>query len=119
MATYVDLEFDQGSDISVSIETTNLDGSAKDLTNHAVTAQMKRTYKSTDSDDIQAFTCSIDSPLTAGKITLSLTNTQSGALRKGRWVYDVEVQHTDSSSNVLRERILEGQITVSPQVTTI
>ena len=57
MAAYEDLEFDQGSDISVSIETTNLDGSAKDLTNHAVTAQMKRTYKSTDSDDIQAFTC--------------------------------------------------------------
>ena len=119
MAAYEDLEFDQGSDISVSIETTNLDGSVKNLTNHSVTAQMKRTYKSTDSDDIQAFTCSIDSPLTAGKITLSLTNTQSGALRKGRWVYDVEVQHTDSSSNVLRERILEGQITVSPQVTTI
>jgi len=119
MATYEDLEFDQGSDISVSIETTNLDGSARDLTNHAVTAQMKRTYKSTDSDDIQTFTCSIDSPLTAGKITLSLTNAQSGALRKGRWVYDVEVQHTDSSNNVLRERILEGQITVSPQVTTI
>ena len=119
MATYEDLEFDQGSDISVSIETTNLDGSVKNLTNHSVTAQMKRTYKSTDSDDIQAFTCSIDSPLTAGKITLSLTNTQSGALRKGRWVYDVEVQHTDSSSNVLRERILEGQITVAPQVTTI
>jgi len=119
MAAYEDLEFDQGSDISVSIETTNLDGSVKNLTNHAVTAQMKRTYKSTDADDVQAFTCTVDSPATAGKITLSLTNAQSSALRKGRWVYDVEVSHADSSSNVFRERILEGQITVSPEVTTI
>ena len=118
MATYEDLEFDQGSDIAVSLECTNTNGDAKDLSNHTVTAKMKRTYKSTDSDDIQAFNCIIPSPSTAGNITLSLTNTQSGALRKGRWVYDVEISHSDSASNTLRERILEGQITISPQVTT-
>jgi len=55
MATYEDLEFDQGSDIAVSLECTNTNGDAKDLSNHTVTAKMKRTYKSTDSDDIQAF----------------------------------------------------------------
>ena len=118
MATYEDLEFDQGSDIAVSIECVETNGDIKDLTNHAVTATMKRTYTSTDAVDIQAFNCIVVSPATAGNITLSLTNAQSGALRKGRWVYDVELSHTDSASNTLRERILEGHITVSPQVTT-
>ena len=117
MATYEDLEFDQGSDIAVSLECVDTNGDVKNLTNHSVTAKMKRTYKSTDTDDIQAFNCIVVSPATAGQITLSLTNTESAALRKGRWVYDVEISHTDSASNTLIERILEGQITVNPQVT--
>jgi hypothetical protein len=117
MATYEDLEFDQGSDIAVSLECVDTNGDVKNLTNHSVSAKMKRTFKSTDSDDIQAFNSIIVSPATAGKITLSLTNTESATLRKGRWVYDVELSHTDSSSNTLIERILEGQITVKPQVT--
>jgi len=118
MATYEDLEFDQGSDIAVSIECVETNGDIKDLTNHAVTATMKRTYSSTDSADVQTFNCIIPNPPTAGFITMNLTNTISGTLRKGRWVYDVEISHVDSNSVTLRERILEGHITVSPQVTT-
>ena len=117
MATYEDLEFDQGSDIAVSLECVDTNGDVKNLTNYSVAAKMKRTYSSTDSDDIQAFNAIIASPATAGMITLSLTNSQSGALRKGRWVYDCEISHTDSSDNTLIERILEGQITVKPSVT--
>jgi hypothetical protein len=48
---------------------------------------------------------------------MSLTNTETGALRAGRWVYDVEMSFVDSDSNTIRERILQGQITVNPQVT--
>lgn len=118
MPTYEDLEFDQGSDIAVALECVDTNGDVKDLSNHSITATMKRTYSSTEAEDIQAFNCIVVSPPTAGNITLSLTNAQSGALRKGRWVYDVEISHSDSASNTLRERILEGQITVSPQVTT-
>jgi hypothetical protein len=79
---------------------------------------MKRTYKSTDADDIQAFNAIIQSPATAGKITLSLTNSQTGALRTGRWVYDAELSFVDSDDNTIIERILEGQINVLPQVTS-
>ena len=118
MATYEDLEFDQGSDIAVALELQDTNGDIKDLTNHSVSAKMKRTYSSTDASDIQAFNAIIPAPPTSGKITLSLTNTISAALRKGRWVYDVEISHSDSASNTIKERILEGHITVSPQVTT-
>tara|TARA_R110002096_G_scaffold434009_1_gene654465 strand:+ start:132 stop:488 length:357 start_codon:yes stop_codon:yes gene_type:complete len=118
MATYEDLEFDQGADIAIEIECVDVNGNIKDLTNHAVTATMKRTYSSTNADDIQAFNAIVVAPPTAGKITLSLTNALSSTLRKGRWVYDVEIAHADSANYTLRERILEGQINVSPQVTT-
>ena len=118
MASYEDLEFDQGADVAVALECVDTNGDVKNLSNHTITATMKRTYSSTDTDDIQAFNCIIVRPPTAGNITLSLTNAQTGALRKGRWVYDVEMSHVDSNDVTLRERILEGQITVKPQVTT-
>ena len=52
-----------------------------------------------------------------GITTLSLTNSQTAALRTGRHVYDVEMAFQDSSGNTIIERILEGRIQVTPQVT--
>ena len=47
-----------------------------------------------------------------------ITNSQTGALRTGRWVYDAELSFVDSDDNTIIERILEGQINVLPQVTS-
>ena len=46
-----------------------------------------------------------------------LRNTQTDALKAGRYVYDVELSYTDSADNTIIERILEGQLTVTPSVT--
>ena len=116
--TYEDIDINQGTDIAIELDCVDEDGSVKNLTNHSIAAKMKRTYKSTDADDIQAFNAIIQSPATAGKITLSLTNSQTGALRTGRWVYDAELSFVDSDDNTIIERILEGQINVLPQVTS-
>ena len=115
--TYEDIDVNQGADIAIEIECTDPSGAVKDLTNHSIAAKMKRTYKSTDAEDIQAFNAIVQSPSSGGKLTLSLTNSQTGALRKGRWVYDAEISFVDSDSNTIIERILEGQINVIPQVT--
>ena len=115
--TYEDIDVNQGADIAIEIECTDPSGAVKDLTNHSIAAKMKRTYNSTDAEDIQAFNAIIQSPPTAGKITLSLTNTQTSTLRRGRYVYDAELSFVDSDSNTIIERILEGQINVLPQVT--
>ena len=48
---------------------------------------------------------------------LKLTNTQTTSLKAGRYVYDVELSHTDSAANTIIERVLEGVITVTPSVT--
>jgi len=49
----------------------------------------------------------------AGVITLSLTATETAALAAGRYVYDLEMV----SSGGLVTRLLEGVVTVSPEVT--
>jgi hypothetical protein len=49
----------------------------------------------------------------AGVITLSLTATETAALAAGRYVYDLELV----SSGGQVTRLLEGVVTVSPEVT--
>ena len=48
-----------------------------------------------------------------GTLILSLNNSVTSALSAGRYVYDVEL--TDSASK--KSRILEGVVTVTPEVT--
>ena len=117
MATYEDISIDQGTDITVRLELNNTDGSAKDLTNHNVAAKLKKSYTSVDSADIVTFSSQIPTPASGGIINLSLTNTQTDAMKAGRWVYDVEISFQDSDANTIVERILEGQATVTPSVT--
>jgi len=115
--TYEDIDINQGTDIAIELECVDEAGAVKNLANHQIAAKMKRTYNSTDAADIQAFNSIVQSPATAGKLTLSLTNTQTSSLRRGRYVYDAELSFVDSDSNTIIERILEGQINVLPQVT--
>ena len=115
MAQYEDITIDQGADVAVEIHLINKDGSAKNLTNHAVAAKMKRTYNS-DSADTLAFSC-IVAAATGGVATISLTNTQTSTLKAGQYVCDVEISFVDSDTATIVERVLEGKILVTPSVT--
>lgn len=116
---YEDIVINQGTDVAIEIELVHDSGSAYDLTNRSITAKMKRRYAdSADDPNTVAFNAVIATPPTDGIATLSLTNIQTDALTtRGRYVYDVELSYTDSDSNTIIERILEGQIEVSPSVT--
>ena len=116
MATYEEFTIDQGTDIAIELELVDISGAAKNLTNYSVAAKLKKNYNS-DSDDTTDFTSIIQSPQTDGKVTLSLTNTQTDSLKAGRYVYDVELSYVDSSDNTIIERVLEGRIQVTPSVT--
>lgn len=116
MATYEEFTIDQGADAAIEIHLVNKDSSAKNLTNHTISAKMKKTFNS-DSDDTTIFNAIIAVPATDGVATLSLTNTQTDALKAGRYVYDVEMAYQDSDSNTIVERVLEGKILVTASVT--
>lgn len=117
MAQYEDLTIDQGADVAIELQLLEKDGSVKDLTGFSAAAKMKRSYNA-DSDNTQAFTTYIDTERPEnGILTLELTHTQTDALKAGRWVYDVEISYLDSDSNSVIERVLEGNIQVTPSVT--
>ena len=47
--------------------------------------------------------------------TLIMSNYATSALAAGRYVYDVEITQTSGGA---KTRVIEGQITVHPQVTS-
>lgn len=116
MAQYEEFTIDQGADVAIEIHLVEADGSVKDLTNYSASAKMKKSYNS-DSSDTTTFTTTIADPATDGVVTLALSNTQTDALRSGRYVYDAEISFVDSDSNTIIERVLEGRIQVTPSVT--
>lgn len=105
-AEKVNTSFEQGTTVSISFSLTNEDGSDYDLSSSTARAQMRKHYDSVNSTP---FSCYISNSV----ITLSLTPAQSSNVEAGRYVYDVEV--VDSSNNV--KRVVEGLITVYPEVT--
>lgn len=119
LVNYEDIVINQGTDVAIEIHLENDSGSTYDLTSRSVSAKMKRRYADSANDpDTVAFNAVVTTPPEDGIITLSLTNTETDALKtRGRYVYDVEVSYTDSDSNQIIQRVLEGQITVTPSVT--
>lgn len=117
MAQYEEITIDQGTDVAIQLELVDNAGAAKSLVGHSVAAKMKKNYNSTDSADIQNFSSIIATPSTAGICTLTLTNSQTDALKAGRYVYDVEISFVDSDNATIVERVLEGRIQVTPSVT--
>ena len=119
LVNYEDIVINQGTDVAVEIHLETDSGSAYDLTNRSIYAKMKRRYGDSANDpDTVSFNAIISTPPSDGIITLSLTNTQTDTLKtRGRYVYDVEVSYTDSDDNEIIQRVLEGQIEVTPSVT--
>ena len=115
MAQYEELTIDQGSDVTIELHLVDKNDTAKNLTGHSLTAKLKKNYNSSDSDTT-AFT-TIISNVTGGIASISLTNTQTDALKPGRYVYDAELSFNDSNGDTIIERILEGRIQVTPSVT--
>ncbi len=108
MATKANIVIDQGTTFSTSISLTDENGDAIDLTGYTGRSQMRKHYTSSNS---QSFTVVLNT--SEGTVALSLTPVQTANLTPGRYVYDVEVV---SAANVV-SRIVEGIVTVTPEVT--
>jgi hypothetical protein len=110
MAVYSNIVIDQGADYSASIDVTDSDGDTIDLSGYTGVGQIRKTYSSSTAVD---FTVSIASPASAGTLNIGLSNTQTNAMKAGRYVYDVEI----TNSGGVKTRVLEGQVEITPGVT--
>jgi hypothetical protein len=108
MATIQNLYIDQGTTFSLVITVSDQNGDVKDLTEYTVRGQLRKSYYTSTSVN---FTATASTPL-EGEITISLTATQSSALKAGRYVYDIEIESDEETL-----RVLEGIVVVNPEVT--
>lgn len=108
MATKANLVIDQGSTYSVNLDLTDENGDVIDLSGYTANSQIRKWY--TSSTAAAVFTTAVNAA--SGELTLSLTANQTSNLVAGRYVYDVELDQGGVIS-----RIVEGIITVTPQVT--
>lgn len=108
MATKANLVIDQGSTFSADLNLTDENGEPLDLGGYTANSQIRKWY--TSANPAAVFTTDIHT--NNAVITLSLTADQTSNLVAGRYVYDVELNDGAEVS-----RIVEGIVTVTPQVT--
>lgn len=105
MAITSNLSIDQYANFSSVVDLSNDDGTEFDLSNYTILAQIRKEYSSTT---FTAFITTVDLP--TAQITLSLTKEQTGAMKAGRYVYDVLIINNMGYAT----RAVEGIVTVNP-----
>jgi hypothetical protein len=110
VASISNLFVDQGSDYSNIVTLASSAGSALDLTNYTVAAQMRKSY---GSSTYYTFVANVYDAAT-GKIRLQLAADTSSEIPAGRYLYDIEITNTITEA---RTRILEGTVVVTPEIT--
>lgn len=111
MSTVSNIFVDQGSYFSRFITLVTPAGTTFDLTGYTVSAQMR---KHTSSSIGYTIPCTIVDAQ-AGKIKMRLNAASTESIPAGRYLYDIEV--ADDAGE--RLRVVEGIITITPQITRV
>lgn len=107
MAQKVNLTMDQGTSFAAQFEVVDENEDLIDFSNYNLESQVRKTYTSSNN---YAFSVSASS---SGIITLTMNSATTNTVPFGRYVYDIEIQDNFG----FRDRIVEGILTVTPQVT--
>jgi hypothetical protein len=117
MGIYNGFIIPQGSTWTQTLTWKDSTGAAKSLAGYTAAMQLRKTY-----DGTAAFTLTsspaagltIPSGGTTGEIQIAMTATQTHGLTPGFYVYDLEI-----TSGGIVTRLIEGQLTVTPEVTQV
>lgn len=111
MAAYVELYMDQGATFNNTLNITDdLTNAKVNIQGYLVTSQMRRSYYSANAT--ANIVCTITDSAN-GAILMSLGAANTSNIKAGRYLFDVETV----DPNGVTSRILEGIITVTPQIT--
>lgn len=108
MGSKVNLVIDQGTTFETTVTLRDDSGDILDLTGYSASGQIRKHYTSSNST---SFAITLGGA--NGTVTLAMSANTTANVVAGRYVYDVEL--TTASSQV--SRIMEGIVTVTPQVT--
>tara|TARA_B100001996_G_scaffold149717_1_gene113955 strand:- start:74 stop:412 length:339 start_codon:yes stop_codon:yes gene_type:complete len=104
------LVIDQGSDFALDL-VIKQSGSALDLSNYTGRAQLRT---SVDASSASASFTVTKTNASGGALKMELEASTSSSLAAGQYVYDLEI-YTSGDSTV--KRILQGDVTITPEVT--
>lgn len=111
MAAYTELIMDQGATfrnvINLTDDITNV---PINISGYTVSSQIRRSYYSVNAT--ANITCTI-SNYANGEITMTMTAANTALIKAGRYLFDLETVDEYGTVN----RVLEGIITVTPQIT--
>jgi hypothetical protein len=107
MAVKINIVIDQGTTFNTRYVITDDRDVPVDFTTYTANSQMRKSYSSSNAYGFSVLLNNI------GEVFLSMSANTTGSIPAGRYVYDVEVQDALG----VRSRIVEGIVTVTPQVT--
>lgn len=107
---YVELTLDQGTTFETSLSLTNDDQTTINVTNYTFSAQIRKSYYS--SNPTANITVTV-SDAANGNVKLSMDSANTANVKAGRYLYDLLMTDTGG----VKTRVIEGIITVTPQVT--
>ena len=107
---YAELVVDQGATYQTELDLVNDDGTAINVANYTFSGQIRKSYYSSSST--ANLTISIVDAAN-GNVNIVLTAATTANIKAGRYVYDVKMVDTSNTTT----RVLEGIITITPQVT--
>jgi hypothetical protein len=111
VASFVELYLDAGTTFNNVINLTDdVTNTQINIAGYTITSQLRRSYYSANAS--ANLVCTITDAANGG-VTLSLSAANTANLKPGRYLFDVKT--TDSYN--ITNRILEGIITVTPQIT--
>jgi len=108
MAIKNNLVIDQGSDYSVIINVETSNNMPASLSGYTAQSQIRKNYTSLTA---YSFGTVVNSALRI--VTLSLSSNTTDTIPGGRYVYDCEI----TSNTGIKTRLVEGIVTITPQVT--
>lgn len=108
---YAELTLDQGATFITTLDLTNDDNTPLDVTNQTFSAEIRKSYYSTNATANLVVTVVGDAA--NGSIRMEMDAANTANIKPGRYVYDLKMT---SDANVTI-RIVEGILTVTPQVT--
>jgi hypothetical protein len=109
---YAELTVDQGATFESTLDLTNDDGSAINVAGYVFSGQIRKSYYSANATANLIITVS---SAANGNLVISLNSATTTNIKAGRYLYDVKMT---SPSNTIT-RIVEGVITITPQVTKV
>ena len=107
---------DQGATWSATVLYKDSTGAAINLTGFTAAMQVRQQYSS-ETADLTLTTSNGGITITGatGTVLITMTAAQTRDLEEGYYVYDVEL----TSPSALVTRLIQGQLTVAPEVTRV